>query len=61
MIKLILECKHCGYTWYPDKKKWENNPDADEPDCPNSECKNYGTGLHSPTKDIWNKRGEISP
>ena len=55
MDKLELCCKACGYTWYPDKKKWLSNPNADEPDCPNEECTNYGKGMHSATFKIWSE------
>lgn len=60
MKKLKLVCKSCGYTWYPEKKKWESNPQADEPDCPNSECINYGKGMHSATFQIWEVKGTIN-
>jgi len=59
MAKLQLECSSCGYTWYPEKEKWERNPDADEPDCPNPDCLNYGKGVHSPQDSIWIIKGEI--
>lgn len=62
MEKLILECKGCGYTWYPEKAKWEMYPDAMEPDCPNEECKYYGKGFHSPeVLSIWQVKGTIKP
>lgn len=53
MQKLKLVCKGCGYTWYPDKKKWERNPNANEPDCPNKGCKYFGNGFHACDKMIW--------
>ncbi len=59
MLKLKLECEGCGYTWYPDKTKWESNPNALEPDCPNEDCKYYGKGNHSPDKTIWLVKGTI--
>ena len=60
MKKLILECKGCGYTWYPDKQKWESAPNAQEPDCPNEECPNYGTGFHPPQSSIWLTQGIVN-
>lgn len=59
MNKLELECKGCGYTWFPDKERWEKYPDADEPDCPNEDCQYYGTGNHSPKNTIWLVKGTI--
>ena len=59
MIKLKLQCKGCGYTWYPEKKRWERDPKALEPDCPNNECPYYGTGYHSPNNSIWLIKGLI--
>jgi len=59
MEKLILECKGCGYTWYPEKERWERNCKAPEPTCPNEGCKYYGKGFRPVTEgSIWNVIGE---
>ena len=60
MIKAILECKSCGYTWYPDRAKWFRNTNLHEIDCPNPKCQNYGTSSHPASKDNWHDRGEIN-
>lgn len=60
--KLRICCRECGYTWYPDKQKWESNPEAAEPDCPNADCKLYGTGMHSISNgSIWQIKGTVNP
>ena len=60
MKKLIVECKGCGYTWYPEKEKWERNPEAPEPDCPNEECQYYGTGMRPVgAEEIWKVKGDL--
>jgi len=59
MKKLKLECKGCGYIFYPEKERWSKNPEAPEPDCPNEECPYYGIGFHPPKNSIWLVKGII--
>ena len=57
-IKVKVVCKSCGYTWYPEKGKWERP--GKEPDCPNQECQYYGTRFRELNAlSIWAICGDV--
>ena len=52
MEKVKVVCKGCGYTWYPEKEKWERP--GKEPDCPAPECQYFGAGFRElGAPSIW--------
>lgn len=37
-MNIGIKCEGCDYTWFCSKEKWDANPDAQNPPCPNPKC-----------------------